>query len=187
MKPGLKKCDLTVSDCTGTAKLMLWNQDMDKLEIGKSYELKNLTVGEFNMKYLTLPKSTGLDMVALEDIGAVKDIPDDVDNPYELKNAEVVAVSRFTRGSFCISCNGKVDPINARIGKCTRCSASQRLDKCKVNMSVNILVGPNGNTRSLYAYLPMIKAIMQNETITENTNEDDIVDGLLMADPFSLK
>jgi len=37
----LRVCDLKVGDASGTIVLTLWNEDIDKMEEGKVYELKN--------------------------------------------------------------------------------------------------------------------------------------------------
>lgn len=55
IKDGLKQ-DVIIADATGTARLTIWQLDINKLEKGKSYELKGINVREYcNIKYLTPP------------------------------------------------------------------------------------------------------------------------------------
>ena len=140
--------------------MTLWQGDIGSLKVDESYQLKNLSVRSYmNQKYLS-PVKSGFDFVAIEDIGTVMDKPAEDENPYELKNVEVAAISHFNRGRVCIVCKGKVEPTNNRLGICCKCSATQRLDKCPLEISVKLLVGPQGSTRTLYAYLPMIQVIV---------------------------
>ena len=137
-----------------------------------------------NAKYLTTSKS-GFTVTALDDIGEVHDKQEEEDpTSNELKNVEVITISHFTKKRMCISCKGKVDQINTKIGKCTKCSAGQKMDKCPLEMSATLLVGTDGNTRSLKIFLPMIKAILNTDEISEN--EEEIIEGLLIADPFTV-
>ena len=44
VKPGLRKQDVTISDATSTARLVLWQDDIDKLVANSSYSFRNLQV-----------------------------------------------------------------------------------------------------------------------------------------------
>ena len=80
----------------------------------------------------------GCTITKVDDIGAVEDeLPSDMPNEYS--DAEVAAVSSFSRGLTCLSCNGNIDHYNDRIGCCTKCSLKIRLDKCRYNLSVKLL------------------------------------------------
>lgn len=58
IKSGLVKQDVTISDATGTIRLTMWQENVDKLQVGVSYKIDNLTVRSYNdTKYLTPPKS----------------------------------------------------------------------------------------------------------------------------------
>ncbi len=68
VKPGLFKQDLCVSDATGTARLTVWQDTINTLNVEESYKLDNLMVCSFdNQKYLTPPKS-GSTITPHEDI-----------------------------------------------------------------------------------------------------------------------
>lgn len=143
-----------MSDATSTTRLTLWQDDIGSLEVDESYEIANLLVKSYNnSKYLTSPKS-GYTIKKIDDIGAVD----------ELNNAEVAAVSSFSQGLSCLSCNGNVDRYNGKIGGCTKCSLKVRLDKCTPSLSVKLLIDSGGKTSTLTAYLPMIQAITEDDT-----------------------
>ena len=79
VKAELEKQDITISDATGTARLTLWQENIGKLDVDDSYEIKDLIVNSYNgTKYLTSPKS-GCTITPLDDIrcGAVEEKSED--------------------------------------------------------------------------------------------------------------
>ncbi len=142
VKPGLYKQDATVADSTGTGHLTLRQDDIGKMEFDKSYLVENLLIKSFDsVKYLTPPKS-GCKITMQDDISQVEDEPESDRN--ELEDAEVVGVTYIGCHSGCITCNcckGKIDPVNDKIGVCSKCSMSQRLDKCAQQLSEKLLHG----------------------------------------------
>ncbi len=137
-----------------------------------------------NKKYLTPPKS-GCTITPHKDIGAVDDNPDE-DEPNELDNAEVAAVSFIGSYSTCLSCSGKIDVVNNSIGHCGKCNTAQRLDKCPKPLSAKLLITAGDKSKYLHAFLPMIRRITKDETLTDDTDADEVTTQLLMADPFNL-
>ena len=95
----------------------------------------------------------------------------------KLNNA-TVAISGWEKYALCI--------MNARIGKCSKCSASQRLDKCAMQVTATLVVSSNldDTTYSLQAYQSMIEAIIVQKISNGKMFEEEIVDALLMAEPF---
>ena len=188
VKTGLVKQDLTVADETGTARLTLWQSDISSLDVGKSYKLEALSVRSYNgMKYLTPPKS-GWKYDVCDDIN----IPDDQaklsmteEDKRGMSNAVVDGVLHIGTKFSCIACKSIVERSGA-IGKCTKCSMSQRLDKCTSSMTAKLLVSDGEHNLVLHAFLPMIKCIAQDDSITELTNGDEILPLLLMADKFNV-
>ena len=76
--------------------------------------------------------------------------------------------------------------INDVIGVCTKCTMSQKLSKCVKQLSAKlVIVTPNTNY-TLVAFLPIIKQIANDDTITSTTDKQIITTKILMADPFQL-
>ena len=172
----LYKQDVTQSDSTDTARLTLWQEDIDKLEEEHSYSIKDLLVRSYDgKKYLTPPK-TGAKITAVDD-----------DANSELESAEVLVVSYIAASKCCISCKAKVDNIDDHIGSCTKCSTTQRLDKCGKQLSAKLIIGNEDKTYSLHAFLPMIQKIIEDMTITDDLNTDQLTVLLLSAKPFIAK
>ena len=122
VKTGLTKQDLIISDSSGTAKLTVWQDDVDALSVGTCYIFNKVTVRTYDgLKYLTPPKA-GWTYEMCDDIGIVADEPEDgVRDKHEVSNAIVAGVLYVTSHPFCISCKAKIDPLDDSIGKCTNC------------------------------------------------------------------
>lgn len=76
VKPSLFKQDVIIADATGTARLTVWQEDINKLCVGSSYIFDKLTVRSYDgSKYLTPPKS-GWAYNTCDDIGTVEDEPE---------------------------------------------------------------------------------------------------------------
>ena len=64
----LKVCNAVVSDDSGEIKLSLWNDDIDKVNVGDDIKITNGYVSEFNgEKQLTSGKFGKLEVVGKED------------------------------------------------------------------------------------------------------------------------
>lgn len=176
--------DILVADATATAKLTLWQDDIGKLEVNKTYELHNLVIKSFNgNKYLTPPKS-GFTIEDKPDISITDFKPNEL-KPNELHDVEVIGIADAQLYVKCISCKSSVTSIKEKIGKC---SVSQRTDKCTKQVSIKLLVASGDEQKhTLLALLPAIRTITGVETLTAESNIEDITTLLLMAEPFNVK
>ena len=194
VKAGLIKQDITLADHTGTARLVLWQQDVNKLKIGTSYQLENLLVKTYNgSKYFTVEKS-GCSCHECDDIdiGEVDQLAM-LEEKREIIDAEVVGVSNLLFKYTCFTCKvgTTFDVVNEKVGKCTKCDLIQRLDKCPHTLSAKLIVCAKDENHSLLAYLPTIKAIIKDNDLDDDTdfndlNLDDITCQLLMASKFHI-
>ena len=62
-----------------------------------------------------------------------------------------------------------------------------RLDKCDKQLTAKLLISADEQTKSLVAFLPMIRMIAGDETLSHFSSQEDIITLLLMADPFSVQ
>lgn len=146
IQPSLKKQDVVIADHTGAARLTLWQQDLNIFDIGGSYSLKNLIVREFNgLKYLS-PEKSGWTFVKCPDIGDVHvgdfGIDDHEAEVREIIDAQVVGVYELAIKFACINCTACFNVLNAdnlKLGKCTKCKLTQRLDRCSKSLSVKLV------------------------------------------------
>ena len=63
--------DLKVADSSGSIRLTVWVDTVDKLEINQSYQLQNVTIREYRGKKF-LSASTVTQVTPINDIGSVK-------------------------------------------------------------------------------------------------------------------
>ena len=191
IKPGLFKRDATIADAKGHLRLTLWKSDTDKLEEGKTYRLHNVLVKSFNaIKYLTTPKA-GLYSTPEEDLDNVVSEPDTSSTTdhdmLSLTDAEVVGVDDITKRMVCIKCRSTVDRIDAIIGICSRCSLSQRTDRCPRELVVRLLIigAEEEETRTFTAFQKSIVQITGDDTINGYTSEEKVTTALLKSMNFN--
>lgn len=129
----LNKQDCTWSDTSATVRVVLWNDDTEKLIKGQSYQLENVSVKLYGgVRYLSVSKSSSMKVV--EDIGEVivvckEDLP-----PLRNRsiNGSIVGVASVDLYRLCIACNAKVEAVsdNNTIVQCSKCSCRLKLEKC---------------------------------------------------------
>ncbi len=112
--------------------------------------------------------------------------PEDHEDKNELDDADVIAVSYITANKCYVSCKGKVDSLDDCIGRCTKCCTTQRLDECNMQMSAKLIIGNEDQAHTLHAFLPMIRRITNDDTITDGKNTEEVTTQLLMAESFTL-
>ena len=78
----------------------------------------------------------------------------------------------------------RIQEITPQIGRCTKCNMMQRLERCTKQLYAKLLVSVGQHDHQLHAYLPMIKLITKDDTITDDTHTDEVTTQLLLSDPF---
>ena len=82
---GKTKQDITIADDTSTARLTLWQENVDTLTINGSYHLSRMVVRTFQtQKYLSMAH-IGTEIKEIEDIGDIITQPHDGSLPNVLK------------------------------------------------------------------------------------------------------
>ena len=119
-------------------KITLWQNDMQKLELGKSYIIEYATIKSFNnVKYLSTPKIS-FNVAPIDDIGEVKQLEDDPTND-RVEAAIIFGVESINHHKVCIKCQGKVD-LDGIIGTCCKCGMTERMDRCTTKLSARLFV-----------------------------------------------
>ena len=194
VKFDLVKQDVIVADTSGCAKLVLWQSDVDKLNIGESYICSGLTVRTFDgSKFLTPPKS-GWTFSSCDDV-EVNDIHNEYDEFEIAKNEESIVTNAYIAGVMnlevkisCLSCKSSVEPINSNIGKCSRCSMTQIIKNCNRSLSAKLFVNTEDgqNSYTCYASLGIIRDITQDDEINEDSTMEEVMMKILQAENFHL-
>ena len=93
-----RKQDVSISDASGSAKLVLWEEDIDCVRAGKSYIMKNLIVGVYlGPKYLSKGVSTNIQQIS--DIGIMSSTSSTGDSAEELLNTTANYCRRSRAGN----------------------------------------------------------------------------------------
>ena len=88
-----RKQDVSISDASGSAKLVLWEEDIDCVRAGKSYVMKNLIVRVYlGSKYLSKGVSTNIQQIS--DIGIMSSTSSTSDSAEETAeyNSQLLSV-----------------------------------------------------------------------------------------------
>ena len=172
------KQDVYVADATGSMRLTLWQDDINKLDVNKSYLLKNVAVRSYQkVKYLSFPKED-VTIEEVSDLGDVCDLEQEtVTDPSrrELNDVEVLLVLNLQSYPACITCKAKVETTSATLGRCTKCSSMQRLNKCENQVTAKLKIESNNTQYTVQVFGNMLK------NITTSFTEE----GLLEASQFS--
>ena len=175
---GKQKQEITIADAISTATLTLWESDIGKLQLCDSYHLNKAIVRTFQSnRFLSFP-SSGASMQPIPDIGEVKqDLPSSDDETID--SAEVIAVPYLKKYRSCLKCKGKVDPADDKIlGTCTKCGTMQRLSKCNLQLTANIVIQSSTSYYTFQAFGDFLQMI---------TNQDEVTrEALIKAPQFTL-
>ncbi len=173
----LTKQDLALADATGSIKLTLWQDKIGSIEQGTSYHFTNMVVRTYlHTKYLSMPKE-GASIDKIEDIGSVAD--DDLpETDTTIRSAEVIGVASLDNYNACLSCKGKVDGLDDTLGSCTKCSMTQRLNKCKKQLRAKLYISSGEDYFTLQAFGSNVSDIAGKQDVTTHA--------LLHAQPFTL-
>ena len=170
---GKTKQDITVADDTSTARLTLWQENVDTLTINGSYHLSGMVVREFQtQKYLSMAR-IGTEIKEIEDIGDVIAQPHDgTTECFEITDATIIGVIQLDSYNSCMNCKARVETINAPNGNCSKCSMLQRVDKCTKQLSAKLLFDSAGSNISLHAFTSILMRMIgydDNDTLPETT------------------
>lgn len=180
---GKRKQEVYIADHTGSTIVTLWERDVGILEEGKSYKLSKVIVQTYN-------NTNGLSFAVSAVATAVEDIEVDVDQsflvqPIEMstvvENVEVASVSTISRMYACLSCKRTdVFEEDGILGKCTRCGTTQKLSKCKRQVTAKLgLILPDDRYVAMKAYEAILMDIVGSDNaVTENN--------LITAVPFTV-
>lgn len=123
---GKRKQEVIVADCTGKAMITLWETDIDRLELHKSYQLNRLEIRAYQGKYyLSFPSTASVDCIS--DIEDAIDPFSSEDDDEEHHGVTISGIKQLETVYICISCSKHVDLIDTQIGKCSTCGTIQKL------------------------------------------------------------
>ena len=134
--------DVFVADQTGSVRVCLWNNYINSLKQGESYNLTSFSVREFrSKKYLNMPRS-GAEIAAINDLGSISEAPPEEEQKTTIENVQVVGVPTLDMYKACLQCKARVEPLTPPFGKCSKrdCDMIQRYDLCTDQATARLLL-----------------------------------------------
>ena len=170
VKGDKRKQDIIIKDSTGSAKFTVWEDNINKIQQGKSYNLADVVVWEYNeMKYLSTSLDNSHSIEEILDIGEVLHNDDPDENlviTEKLSNVRIVAVIYLDLLKKCLKCGSKVIATSddTDIGKCTKCLMLQCREACDTSISTRIMVKGSESVMpiTVHAFGDNVKQIVLN-------------------------
>uniref|UniRef100_A0A1X7UPF3 Uncharacterized protein n=1 Tax=Amphimedon queenslandica TaxID=400682 RepID=A0A1X7UPF3_AMPQE len=180
----LTKQDCIVNDATGTNGIVLWEANVNKLEVGSLYRTMDVRVKEYNrQKYISLTPESIIE--AISDIGEVQTAPTllnvDEISP-NIIEGEIVSLN-YIEHYLCPICNTKMVQVSSLISQCNKCQSKSRLSLHKKYRIAKVQIKQDSNT--------IISVTLFNNTLQELVDlimtKESIEETLLMhTDPIKV-
>lgn len=132
---------MVVGDVTGSCRLVLWEEDVESLEEGKSYRLGDVGVRKFSVrKYLSYLKTSTRDSVDnLEKVSEDEIGREETEHSGLVVSGEISAVISVAEYR-CKLCRSKVEMRHDVLATCTKCSAVMKVTHCGESKSTKFVV-----------------------------------------------
>ena len=138
---GVTKQDVTVADRHAVGKVLLWEENVGKLQQQCSYTLKDFVIREYACSQFLGFSLEGSQILQIGDLGVVKQLDGEEDKLEELDAAIVIAVMQLEMYRACLRCKGQFEPLASPFGRCSRseCEMMQRFDECTEQVVAKVM------------------------------------------------
>ena len=161
----LGKQDCVVGDSDGCGRVVLWEEDVGKLEEGTSYRLEGATVKSYRgVSYLSAGKNCVI--ASVEDIGETAAIEEgDLEEKgivRKVVQGEIDGVMYAEVYEGCIGCSAKVTSKDEVAAKCTKCGMWMKRSKCEKLVTARVIVTEeeNGKKHTLMMFNDALRSII---------------------------
>lgn len=181
----LKKQESFLTDETGSIRLVLWENDILKVQSNKSYKLLKARVRYYDdAPYLTLNMQSIVSQTTL-DISREDDEHLMAESEQKTVQMPAEGIQTLTRYLSCNTCKTRVEETNINKVKCSQCGLTQLKKKCSVRLLVKakfmtednedvLLVLFDEKLKDLYDLNDPTKSF---EEITDTDIEDLLLEG----------
>ncbi|CAB4032888.1 Hypothetical predicted protein, partial [Paramuricea clavata] len=188
----LRKQEAQVVDKTGCIKLILWEDEVDVLDIEKTYVMKNIRVKQNQgEKYVNTAKGEKFLYEETEAYDEVVEV-EDYECPSEAQIfGTVVGVRNVAKYYSCFSCSKKVI-VDARgkIGNCSSksCNMVQKVSSCNSQWFMKVMIQPEDTTEETVALSAFHEGVCKLASLSEDiisvasACEDELVRCILSVD-----
>ena len=135
---------MTVEDETGSCRLVVWEEDVNSLEEGKSYCLVNVGVRKYEVsEYLSFSSRSSVKVI--DDLEEVNEEDIVGDNGLFIKG-DISAVLSSTEYLSCRFCRSKIVPDDEILGECSKCCALMKVSTCEKTKSAKVVVAEESSS-----------------------------------------
>ena len=176
------KTDVIVADHTNSAKLVLWEDIIDKVDSGKSYRFNNCKIRIFDdHKYINTNEFTNI--TEIEDIKNVNLTSPQIQEHMITANCMGVEVKK---SSSCILCNRKLDDsqLQQETIKCQNCHITILSSLAKTKLVCQLLLQVDNKFVTYTAFNDSIQSFLKNigcATPAAEMDENELTIKLLSA------
>ena len=176
---GKLKQEILLCDSTSSATLTLWEDDINMMIEGKSYQMNRLVVRSFLGKnHLSMPPS-GASIEEINDlenvIATTSSITEGEHDEY-LTNVTISGVQQLESLHICINCKKEIHPASDTVTTCAHCETTQREGNCR--QTAKLFIKTEHTRITVRAY---------HEALTSITQKDEVdCENLLFAPPFDM-
>ena len=160
----LRKQDVIIADETGSCRLVLWEDDVNSLEEGKSYCLLDMGVRRYGaMKYLSFTVKSSKEMIGdLENVNEEDATGEESEDSGHVVSGEISAVISTSEYLSCKFCHSKVVSEDDVFAECTKCSAVMKLSYYTETKSAKFVVTDKSSNcdTTLLAFEPVLSRIV---------------------------
>lgn len=134
----LTKQECTITDESGSIRLVLWEDDIKKIDSGNTYKIFKAMVKTYaKQKYITLNKQTTIE---LSTVNVQREDTLMTDASQNIVECPAEAVEKVTTYLSCSKCNSSL-PRNQQenIIKCTNCGMAKLKSRCKTRALAKVV------------------------------------------------
>jgi hypothetical protein len=168
----ITKQECCIADASNKCRLVLWEEDVKRVIVGKSYKFSNATVKSYDgSKYLSLSKKS--ELVLVDDIN-VGDFQVKEADGMRSFDGDIISIISFESYKICNTCfHGKVTNLSAVMGKCGKCSAAVKLSRCEDKSVMKVMLESSDGTKvsAVLSGNEILKKVAQVEEL-RNIEED---------------
>ncbi len=182
LNDGRRVQNVFISDSNGRAKLSLWEDNIDSVQLEKSYSFINLVVKTYNDSNTLFTPKQGLSIEEVDDLDKALPLLESIKKTKTLNDVHIIAVTKFCSGYICILCNKSTLEQLAEtptLGRCSNCHSTVLKSCCKHQVSASLQISANTFNFKVCASGVHLSAIAQQplESVTEAS--------LRLAAPFN--
>ena len=186
---GRVKEDCVLEDKTGNAIIHLWDDTITALTTGQSYDIKNLSVKNFNGK-THLGRTTETTFTPIDTL--LKDIKGK-ELLTNIKKTITVEEFKFTDkvNTFMVcqipNCKKKMPyAVYCKVITCASCGNCQKVKACEKGMSAHLCAQIDGKDVWLTAFTDVMKMLINKVDLSCNNTTDELKEGLLNPENVKL-